>query len=317
MQVLWLIPALAGMYVLFILLPSLACIQKVLGRSKKPPRCQTRPGMPGYEAWQRAKTDLDSRPWQEVSVSAKDGVPLHGAFLDQGAARTALCLHGFLASAGNNFAQQGVFLLEEGFNLLFVDHRAHGKSGGRYCTLGLREQEDLLTWLDWLKTRPGGESVLVCGISMGGSTAAFASDRMDGAQVRAMLIDCAYLSPERQIARTCRMMHIPWPVMRGTTLALVRLLLGADLRRSCGDNLKSSRVPALFLYGDADETVPFSEGQELYRACAAPKEWLLIPGAGHALAFPMGGREAENALRRLIRRGFAQIKPEQSEQFHG
>ena len=138
------------------------------------------------------------------------------------------------------------------------------------------------------------------------ATAAFAADRMDAEQVRAMSIDCAYLAPERQIARTCREMHVPWPLMRGTSLFLVRRFLGADLKQRCTDHLQKTEIPALFLYGSEDDTVPCAEGWELFTACASLKEWLLVPDAGHALAFSAGGQESEEALRRLIRRGFEQ-----------
>ena len=306
MQILWLIAVLVGLYFVFVLIPALICFRVVFGRSQKEPLCQYTPNMPCFPAWQAAKEELAAKPWRDVRIRAQDGVVLHGSYLDAGFARTALCVHGFLSSAMNNFALQGCFLLGEGFNLLFVDQRAHGASGGAFCSLGLLERQDLLDWLTWLDSQPGGDRVLVYGISMGASTASYASDRMDGRQVRAMLLDCPFLSPEGMIAADCRQRHIPWLLMRHTVLAIARIRLGVDMRRRCTVDLQNTVIPALFLHGGRDRTVPYEEGEAAFRSCASEKEWLLIPEAEHTLAFPLGGAAAEQALRRLIRRGFEQ-----------
>lgn len=304
MRLLWLIPALAGLYLFFLLLPSYVCIRAVFGRTKAPPLCQVKPGMPSYPAWCEAKAQLAAQPWQSISVTGADGTVLRGRLLDRGYARTALFLHGFRASPLNNFALQGCFLLEQGFNLLLIDQRAHGESGGRCSTLGVLEQEDLLAWLAWLKESPGGRQVLVYGLSMGASAAAYASDRLDAGQVRCLVLDCGFLSPERQIARDCKKRHLPWSLMRGTSLLLARRILCADLTNNCAEALKNTAIPALFLHGDEDLTVPYAEGEAAFAACAAEKEWLLIPGAGHALAWLYGRPAAEAALRRMIEKFF-------------
>ena len=47
----------------------------------------------------------------------------------------------------------------------------------------------------------------------------------------------------------------------------------------------NKEIPCLFVHGDADDFVPWRMSLENYYACRAPKELLIIHGAGHGLSF--------------------------------
>lgn len=305
MHIVWLIAALLGIYLIFILLPSVICFFVVLSRKDGPPFRQVTPEMPFYDAYMRSLDRIRALPWETVRITAWDGTLLCGHYLDRGAGKTALCLHGYRGTAWNNFCLQGELLLEENFNLLLITQRAHEDSGGRYTGLGLLEQEDLLCWLDWLKDRPGGERVLLYGMSMGASAAAYASDRLDAGQVRAMVIDCGFLSPEEQLSWDCRKRHIPWRLMRVWIRLLYRQIFGVDIRQKTSDSLRRTQIPALFLHGGMDTTVPIWQGEENYTACASEKDRLFVPEAIHTLSYAYGGEEAKEKLLKLIRRFFS------------
>ena len=49
--------------------------------------------------------------------------------------------------------------------------------------------------------------------------------------------------------------------------------------------LKKCKVPVIFYHGEADAFVPCDMSRENYEACAAPKQLVVVPGAGHGLAF--------------------------------
>jgi len=42
----------------------------------------------------------------------------------------------------------------------------------------------------------------------------------------------------------------------------------------------------IFYHGDADDFVPYEMGKINHAACAAPKRFVTIPGAGHGLCYP-------------------------------
>ena len=120
MWIVWLIAALAGSWLLFILLPSLISFRVAFHRRKGAPRCPYVPGEQHFEEWEQAKRELEEFPWRRLNLHARDGAELTADYLDLGQKRTAVCMHGFQSSAMNNFALQGRFLAGQGFNLLFV-----------------------------------------------------------------------------------------------------------------------------------------------------------------------------------------------------
>ena len=54
------------------------------------------------------------------------------------------------------------------------------------------------------------------------------------------------------------------------------------------DALKNNKIPALFLHGKADQTVPYNDSQVNYDACASKKKLLLPDGLHHTLSFSTG-----------------------------
>ena len=65
-------------------------------------------------------------------------------------------------------------------------------------------------------------------------------------------------------------------------LRLHRLVAGCDLLD--GDtrpHLARAAVPILFVHGELDQTVPFSNGPALYAAYQSEKACLFVPGAKH------------------------------------
>ena len=49
--------------------------------------------------------------------------------------------------------------------------------------------------------------------------------------------------------------------------------------------MNGCQIPVLFVHGSDDRFVPVTMTYENYRACAAPKELLVVPGAGHGLSY--------------------------------
>lgn len=244
---------------------------------------------------------LRALPSQKWEIRAQDGARLVGHFYDGGFSRTALLVHGYRAFYLSNFSSLGLFLRRRGYNLLMIEQRGHGESGGRRITLGALEEKDLACWLAELSARRGGEPCLVCGLSMGGHTVARFSDRMP-AFVRAMVVDCGFRSPLRQIARLARPVFGPFAplIARGidffTRLFAHTTLAGGDTTQS----FSRCHTPAFFLHTETDRVVFPDDTQQNYKACAARKELFLSPASGHATGFLSGGAPLEKALNEFL-----------------
>lgn len=107
-----------------------------------------------------------------------------------------------------------------GCNVLLVDERAHGKSGGRCLTLGIRERYDCRRWVDYVIGRAGPDAKIVLyGMSMGAAAVLMAAGPELPKNVAGIVADCGYSAPPAILKSVIRSAHLPvFPVY-----ALLRL----------------------------------------------------------------------------------------------
>ncbi|MGN1479578.1 MAG: alpha/beta hydrolase, partial [Acutalibacteraceae bacterium] len=107
--------------------------------------------------------------YEEVEIMSYDEFSLSGKlYLSDGAGdKTVLLCHGYKSCGEFDFSQVFFEYRKLGFNILMIDQRAHAKSGG-YCSLGVNESFDVLSWCRWLEMRFGtGCPITLHGVSMG------------------------------------------------------------------------------------------------------------------------------------------------------
>ncbi len=104
--------------------------------------------------------------WQPVEIRSADGTKLRGPIENSRSSdRTVILLHGLY----QNRSMHPVDMYRDmGYNVLLIDQRGHGESGGSHTTWGLRETDDLDAWTEWLRGKDGGVKIGMHGISLGG-----------------------------------------------------------------------------------------------------------------------------------------------------
>lgn len=125
--------------------------------------------IPGIRA---SKEWLSGKPQEDVYITSDDGLRLHGTFFPcPGSDRAVICFHGYTSEGLNDFSSIARFYLEQGFNLMVVDERAHGRSEGTYIGFGCLDRMDARLWIEYVIERLGQDcQVMLHGISMGGAT---------------------------------------------------------------------------------------------------------------------------------------------------
>jgi len=244
---------------------------------------------------------FQARECRRVAISAFDGAELLADYYPAGKGKLAICVHGYRSTPLNGFSSLGRFLAEElGYDLLFIHQRGHGVSGGKRSTMGVLEQEDVLSWSRWACALPDVDTIIFAGLSMGCASVAYASDRFEDPRIKAMILDCGFTSPENQMAKDCRQRHLPVKVMLPMVCFFAKHFLHLDIRRSTCESLARTRVPALFMHGTEDEAVPISETQKSFESCVSPKALYIAEKAQHGCTFLAGGAEAEAAIRTFL-----------------
>lgn len=233
-------------------------------------------------------SELDAYECEQVSIKSRDGLTLRGRYYPlPGSKMTEIQFHGYRGTARRDFAGGGIEALHKGNNLLLIDQRAHGESEGGTITFGIMERYDCLEWIKFANERiPDGE-IFLFGISMGAATVLMASELDLPDNLRCIVADCPYSSPEQIIRRVIREMHLPTCIAFPLLRLGGRIFGGFDIcSASPVEAVRRTRVPILLVHGEADSFVPCDMSREIYEACASPlKKRITFPQADHGVSF--------------------------------
>ena len=166
---------------------------------------------PHRELTLRNIDDLLSRPYETVTITSRDGLRLSGKYYaGNPGAPLMLFFHGYRSTAARDGSGGFQLCLRRGFSVLMADQRGHGDSEGDTITFGIRERYDCLDWANAAVEKFGPETkILLLGVSMGAATVLMAADLPLPPQVKGIIADCGYGSPEDILRDTMRRWHYP------------------------------------------------------------------------------------------------------------
>src|SRR4051812_14458512 len=201
---------------------------------------------------------------QDAHFTAADGTKLHGWYVAHEQPKGhALLLHG---NAGN------VTLLAETLrtlnrrhklSVLALDYRGFGKSEGKPSEQGL--YQDARAARRWLaeKEHIAESDVILMGVSLGGAVAVELAAH-DGA--RGLVLASTFTSLPAAAQK-----KMPW----------VPMGLVLSTRMDSLSKIKDYHGPLLISHGEADEVVPYKQGEALYEAAAGRKKFITVAGGKH------------------------------------
>lgn len=242
---------------------------------------------------------LRRTPMQTVTIAARDGEMLVGHWYDcPSPRRIVIAMHGWRSSWDQSFGMVADFLHRNGCAVLFAEQRGQGASGGEHMGLGALEQHDCQSWATWAAEK-GSLPIYLAGVSMGATTVLMASALELPETVRGIIADCGFTSPEEMGRFVMKNnLHLSYALRAMAADALCREKNKAGIRgHSAVTALKKNKRPVLFIHGSADSVVPVDMTYENYRACAGPKEILIVPGADHGMSYYLDKPRYEAALK--------------------
>jgi fermentation-respiration switch protein FrsA (DUF1100 family) len=187
-----------------------------------------------------------------------------------------------------DYDELGAVYNQMGINLLAVDYRGYGRSGGKPTVTTMMQDCHVIFHFvrKWLRQNNFTGPILLMGRSLGSASvlelAATYKNLVDGLIVESGF---AYAGP-------------------------LLTLLGIDFealgfREEKGfrnvDKIKNFDKPTLIIHAEFDHIIPYSDGQTLHDACqSAEKKMLKIPGANHNDIFMRGSQEYLAAVKNIV-----------------
>ena len=205
-----------------------------------------------------------------------DGLKLYGQYFDFGSDRCVIILPGRCECHKYSYYFAEPYRAI-GFNVLVIDSRCHGASDGKYCTIGVKESEDLRVWIELLTKKLNIRSVWLHSICVGSSTGLLLMEKEDCPKEVAGIVMEGCFTTFRETFKQ-HMIADRRPLF--PVLDLVML----QIRRHTGTNvLKSSpqrclekiKKPVLFLNGREDRFSLPVKSQKLFDLCASGKKKLV------------------------------------------
>jgi len=216
---------------------------------------------------------------QTFQTAARDGTRISFDLYAQPGPETLLLIcPGFFQSKETALFQRMASDLAEGQDVLCMDFRGHGRSGGLY-TFSAREGADLEAVLGWARERYSSISLL--GFSLGGAVAINTAARFPDS-IRTLIAVSAPSAFEEIEYRIWSPEVIygglrAWDPRMGCRLGNPWLKKEKPI-----ENIRHLGIPILLIHGTRDAIVSHSHSERLHHAAGEPKRLELIEGGGHA-----------------------------------
>lgn len=190
---------------------------------------------------------------------------------------------------------RAAFLVRAGYNVLDLDLRDHGGSGGDYITPGYREALDLMGGVAYVRGRGERGPIVVLGYSYGAVAALHSTAQCP--DIAAAIADSPFITPDDVLKNVAHAPGIPLAAEIGVWLARLPLFdrsvgfffhlrtgVALDLNKASGI-AAARRIrdrPILFISGEQDWLAPPANARTmLEEAPTREKDFLLVPGANH------------------------------------
>jgi fermentation-respiration switch protein FrsA (DUF1100 family) len=247
---------------------------------------------------------------EDVVVRALDGVELHGWKVR---ARSPngdwiLLFHG-VSDNRTGVLGHAELLLRHGYNVVMMDSRAHGASGGGVATYGWKERYDTVAITNGLYSTENVRHLGALGVSMGAGIA-LQSAAVEP-RIEAVIAEDPFANL-REVSYDYAGLQFS-PLLGKTLFRPATLFAMSELAKAGGfppDDVSPEKAvavrpfPILLICGTRDHTIPCRHVEDIFRRALGPKELWVVEGAEHASALGRAPAEYENRVILFLTKSF-------------
>lgn len=247
-----------------------------------------------YINWQKSKKWYSRmkhlKKIENVSIKSYDNLNLAGFLIKNNIEKNnkfVIICHGF---GGNHFCHLDIgmgFYKYLGYNVLFIDQRGYGDSEGEYCSMGWKESVDIYKWIKYIVKNYPNSEIVIWGISMGGASVMRTSSMNLPKNVKLCISDCGFnnfINVAKNTLKTFKISKIIGYPLISSIITVARLRNKTNLRYTCSEYLKKSKLPLLLIHGTNDLLVPVQNSIDIFKSYNNDKKLVLVKYADHCKA---------------------------------
>ena len=253
-------------------------------------RASIQGALPADSTVQAVMAYASDHTYDQTYITSDDGLKLFGRIYKTAATTSTwiITIHGYKSDSADILDRSEAFV-NQGYNVLAPDMRAHGNSEGAFTGMGWLDRKDVLDWINYIIGLDPDAKIVLYGVSMGGATVMMTSGEDLPPNVVCAVEDCGYTSVHDEFSwqMTQQYSYLPHFPLFNIISLLSKMRAGYSFEEASSvDQLAKCKIPMLFIHGDADTYVPFYMLQQNYDADADPdKQMLVVPGAKHAESY--------------------------------
>jgi len=218
--------------------------------------------------------------FSKVIFTTKDKTKLEAWYSAADKPKGSVALfHGY-GDNKTDILQEGKAFLSMGYNVLLLDFRGHGNSGGNTCTIGYLESEDVKLAFNFLKDK-GEKNIVLWGISMGAAAVAHAVEEYN-LQPSKIILEMPFATMQNAVEGQLKTMHLP-----AEPLGALLTFWGGVEHGFWAYNInpehyvKDIHCPVLMQVGEHDIRVTPLERKEVFENLSQPKQLVIYKNSGH------------------------------------
>ncbi|MBQ8293620.1 MAG: alpha/beta hydrolase [Bacilli bacterium] len=232
--------------------------------------------------------EMRTYPHTHHYITSFDGLKLHASYYEkQKGGIIEIMFPGYRGSAERDLAGGIARAFKINHNVLMVDQRTSCDSEGNVVTFGIKERFDCVKWAKYVVENIDPDAkIILTGVSMGAATVILASELDLPKNVIGILADCGFSSQKAIISKVIKQIHLPAKIFYPFVKLGAKIFGKFNIEeRAPIDAAKNTNLPIIFFHGDEDNFVPHHMSIDMYNSKKDKKEILIVPKAGHGLAY--------------------------------
>lgn len=258
------------------------------------------------ELWYNFGTDYrnyQTLPKYEITIKSYDELMLKGYYhnVHPNSKKIIIINHGYTANHYVTYQFTDAFF-EEGYNVLLVDMRSHGKSEGKFASYGYNESKDISLWVEWIKNKVDKDAYIgLHGQSMGAATMLLYGGTHEN-DVKFVISDCGFTNAKDAIKFQFKQAKVPFYPLYDLARMKVKRKFKFDFNNiSPQDAILNSRIPVLFVHGEEDSVVPTWMSIDMYNSKKGSHDMIyLVPNAKHMESYSKNTENYKSKIREFL-----------------
>ncbi len=246
---------------------------------------------------------INNTPHKWIYIRSFDGLNLAARYFDNNSKKTVILFHGYRSSAARDFSCAVKMYMNFGFNVLLCDQRSHGRSEGKLITFGVKEKRDAISWCEYICEKYSPQNIVLGGMSMGATTVLLALGEKLPKNVKAVIADCGFTSPEAIILKVAKE---SFKINAKYFLPLINLYCIIFGKFSIYNNntcntVKKTNIPVMLIHGENDGFVPCDMSVETYKNANEKSRLLIVKKADHGLSYLNDEKLVKDSIKKFLK----------------